>query len=77
MEVYLRYYVSYKQNNWVSLLPMAQLALNDKRLEIIGLSPFFANYGRHANLFLEPRSGSRVERVTVLTSNIKRLYSNI
>ncbi len=56
---------------------MAQLALNDKRSETIGLSPFFANYGRHANLFLEPRSGSRAERATVLTSNMKRLYNDM
>jgi len=77
MEVYLRYYVSYKQNNWVSLLPIAQLALNDKGSEIIGLSPFFVNYGRHANLFLEPRSGSRAERATVLTSDMKRLHNDM
>ncbi len=35
------------------------------------------NYRRHANLFLEPREGSRVERATVLVSNLKRLYSDI
>jgi len=77
MEVYLRHYVSYKQDNWVSLLPIAQLALNDKRSDITGLSPFFINYRRHANLFLEPRSGSRAERATVLTSDMKRLYNDI
>jgi len=53
------------------------LALNDKRSEITGLSPFFINYGRHANLFLEPRSGSRAERVTVLISDMKRLYNDM
>jgi len=73
----LRYYVSYKQNNWVLLLPMAQLALNDKRSDTTKLSPFFANYGRHANLFLEPREGSRAERATVVASNMKRLHSDI
>jgi len=77
MEVYLRYYVSYKQNNWVLLLPMAQLALNDKRSDITGLSPFFTNYGRHANLFLEPREGSRAERATVVASDMKRLHSDM
>jgi len=46
-------------------------------LDITGLSPFFINYGRHANLFLEPREGSRAEKVTVLASNIKRLYNDI
>jgi len=77
MEAYLRHYVSYKQNNWISLLPIAQLALNDKRSDITGLSPFFTNYGRHANLFLEPREGSRAERATVVASDMKRLHSDM
>ena len=77
MEAYLRHYVSYKQNNWVSLLPMAQLALNDKRSDTTGLSPFFANYGRHANLFLKPREGSRAEKATVLASDMKSLHSDM
>jgi len=53
------------------------LALNDKRSETTGLSPFFVNYRRHANLFLEPRSGSRAEKATVLTSDMKRLHSDM
>jgi len=77
MEVYLRYYVSYKQNNWVLLLPIAQLVLNDKRLDTTQLSPFFANYGRHANLFLESREGSRAEKATVLAFNMKRLHDDM
>ncbi len=77
MEAYLRYYVSYKQSNWVSLLLIAQLVINNNRSDTTGLSPFFTNYGRHANLFLEPREGSRAEKATVFVSNIKRLYSHI
>jgi len=46
-------------------------------LDITGLSLFFINYRRHANLFLEPREGSRAEKVIVLASNIKRLHSDI
>ena len=33
LEAYLRHYVNYAQNNWVSLLPMAQLALNNNASE--------------------------------------------
>ena len=77
MEVYLRHYVNKRQNNWVALLLMAQLAYNDKRSDITRLSPFFVNYGRHANLFLDPRQGLDAEKALVLTSDIKSLYKDM
>lgn len=49
IEQYLRCYVNYEQNNWVQLLPMAQFAFNNNK-SITGISPFFANYGRHPEL---------------------------
>ena len=52
LEIYLRHYVNKKQNNWVQLLPMAQLAYNDKLSQTTGLTPFFANYGKNPNSFL-------------------------
>jgi hypothetical protein len=32
-------------------LPIAQIAYNNKLSEAIGVTPFFANYRRHPNLF--------------------------
>jgi transposase InsO family protein len=51
METYLRIYCNQQQDNWVSLLPMAQIAYNNKLSEATGYSPFFANHGRQPNLF--------------------------
>lgn len=51
METYLRIYCNEQQDNWVSLLPMAQIAYNNKLSEATGTTPFFANHGRHPNLF--------------------------
>ncbi len=59
------------------LLLIAQLVYNDKRLDITRLSPFFTNYGRHVNLFLDPRQGLDTEKALVLTSNIKSLYKDM
>jgi hypothetical protein len=36
MKTYLKIYSDTKQDNWVSLLLMAQMAYNDKRLEATG-----------------------------------------
>jgi transposase InsO family protein len=51
MEAYLRIYSNQQQDNWVSLLPMAQIAYNNKLSEATGVTPYFANHGRHPNLF--------------------------
>jgi hypothetical protein len=45
MEAYLHYYVNYKQNNWVELLPLAQYTYNNAESEGTGITSFFANYG--------------------------------
>ena len=77
MEVYLRYYVNQRQDNWVSLLPIAQLAYNNKRSETIKLILFFANFGKNTNSFLYPREGPNTEKALVKASEIKELYSEI
>jgi len=55
LEQYLRHYVNNIQNNWVSLLSMAQLALNAKVLDTTKITPFFANFGKESNLFGQER----------------------
>jgi hypothetical protein len=45
LEEYLRMYANTLQDNWVELLPTAQLALNSARSSTTGYSPFYANYG--------------------------------
>ena len=40
---YLRIYTSYLQDNWVSLLPMAEFSINNSVQVSTGLTPFFAN----------------------------------
>ena len=50
LEQYLRHYINSEHNNWVSLLPIAQLVLNSKESETTGTTPFFANYGKHPRL---------------------------
>ena len=44
VEQYLRAYVNYEQNDWVSHLPMAQYAYNNAENEKTKMTPFFANY---------------------------------
>ena len=77
MEAYLRHYVNQKQDNWVSLLPMAQFAYNDKRSDTTKLTPFFANFGKNANSFLHPREGPNAEKALVKATELKELHSEM
>jgi len=56
LEQYLRHYVNNTHSNWVSLLSMAQLALNAKVSNTTKVTSFFANYGKELNLFEEERT---------------------
>jgi len=50
VEQYLRNFVNYKQDDWVDLLPVAQLVYNTTQTETTKLTPFFANFGYEADL---------------------------
>ena len=56
---------------------MAQLLYNCKVLDIIGLSLFFSNYRKDANLYLDLRIRPKVERVLVNISEIRAMYKEI
>ena len=45
LEQYLRFYLSYSQDDWVELLPLAQFAVNSAPSETTGITPFEALYG--------------------------------
>jgi len=49
IEAYLRSFFNHEQNNWVSLLPVAEFAYNNSVTADTGLSPFYANYGFNPN----------------------------
>jgi hypothetical protein len=54
LEQYLRLYVNWAQDDWVDWLPLAEFAGNNTASETTGVSPFFANYGFHPRMGVEP-----------------------
>jgi hypothetical protein len=74
LEVYLRHYVNHAQDNWVSLLPMAQVALNNAYTESTGTSPFFANFGKDPNLFMKPYDNPELEAAMVAANQLKDIH---
>ena len=47
LQGYLRNFVNYDQNDWYTLLPLAEPAYNNSVTNADGMSPFYANYGFH------------------------------
>src|SRR5271169_797916 len=45
LEQYLRIFCNYQQDNWCSLLPIAEFCYNNTPSSTTGVSPFFANKG--------------------------------
>jgi hypothetical protein len=79
LEQYLRHYVNHAQNNWVSLLPVAQFAYNATPQEGIQMSPFQANYGYEPRTSLSPRQAKKTsstakQRMETLMNLHKDLY---
>ena len=77
MEQYLRHYVSFRQDNWVTLLPMAQLAYNNNESSTTELLPFFANFGKHAKTLLPELPGPNAEKALIAVSDMKTLHSEM
>ena len=77
LEIYLRHYINKRQNNWVQLLPMAQLTYNDKISQTTGVTPFFANYGKNANGFLQPREGPNADKVLVKAKELREVHKEL
>lgn len=74
LEVYLRHYVNHTQDNWVSLLPTAQLALNNGQSATTKVSPFYANFGKKPNLFTTPRNHPQAQEAMTLVDDMKKLH---
>jgi transposase InsO family protein len=54
LEQYLRLYIDWAQDDWVDWLPLAEFAGNNTVSETTGITPFFATYGFHPRMGVEP-----------------------
>jgi len=77
MKTYLKIYSNHQQNNWVSLLPMAQIAYNNKLSEATGKTPFFAYHGKHPNLFDVTYPSMNAEAAHVEAEKIQTTYKEM
>ena len=62
LETYLQHYINKTHSNWVQLLLVAQLAINQHRSDSTKESLFFANFGQHVNIRMPSRASPNTEK---------------
>src|SRR6266702_1284181 len=78
LKQYLQHYVNHTQNNWVSLLPIAQFIYNVTPQEGLKMSPFKANYGYALRTSLTLRQAKKTSELTQeKMDKLIRLYSDL
>jgi hypothetical protein len=74
LEQYLRMYANKLQDNWVELLPTAQLAYNSTRSATTKYSPHYANYGYEPTAHRDPKD---IESISVGADDKAKLMQEL
>jgi hypothetical protein len=77
LEQYLRTFCNFQQDNWSSLLPLAEFAYNNAPSETTGVSPFFANKGYHPNLTVHPERDMASARAREFAVDLGELHDDL
>jgi hypothetical protein len=78
IEQFLRCYVNYEQDNWVALLPMAQMAYNGSKNATTGMTPHFANYGKEIEIERAPLEiRKRSQQGEISAKKLKDLHEKL
>ena len=77
LEQYLRIFCNYQQDNWYTLLPLAEFAYNNTPSATTGISPFFTNKGYHPNLTIHPECDLASSRAKDLVVNLDELHQEL
>ena len=77
LEQYLRIFCNYQQDNWFTLLPLAEFAYNNTPSATTGVSPFFANKGYHPNLTIHPERDLASSRAKDLVVDLDELHQEL
>jgi hypothetical protein len=77
LEQYLRCYCTYNQDNWVSLLPLAEFAYNNSKSTTTGVTPFMMNYGYNPRFEVTEKDVKEVGLPTKVRNNIDAFVSKM
>jgi hypothetical protein len=77
VEQYIRVFGNYQQNDWTSLLPLAQFTYNNSQHSSIGTTPFYANYGYHPETHFTSDQLSQVPKAEERIKHLKETQEHL
>ena len=77
LEQYLHVYCNYQQDNWNSLLPLAEFAYNNAPNATTGISPFYANKGYHPEVAVHPERDLVSSRARQFVTDLDELHQEL
>jgi hypothetical protein len=78
LEQYLRAYCNYQQDNWKTLLPIAEFCYNNTKSGTLGVTPFYANYSYHPRFQPDlSNADSPTPDVTEYVSSLTKLQNQL
>src|SRR5260221_844078 len=77
LEQYLQVYMNYQQDDWVTLLPMAEFAYNNATNTTTGVSPFFANKGYHREFTADPQVETSSAEAQAFVAVLERIQAEL
>ena len=64
LEQYLRFFIEYKQRDWLEWLAIVELVVNNKVYITTKILPFMENYNRKLRIGVNIRRKEKMEKVT-------------
>ncbi|CAJ0966345.1 unnamed protein product [Ranitomeya imitator] len=77
LETYLRCFVSADQDDWVSFLPLAEFALNNRASSATLVSPFFCNSGFHPCFSSGQVESSDCPGVDTVVDRLQQIWTHV
>src|SRR5258707_2726674 len=77
LEQYLWGYTNYQQDNWVTLLLMAEFTYNNATNATTGVSPFFANKGYHPELTSDLQAETSSAKAQAFVADLEHIQAEL
>lgn len=77
LEVYLRAFIDYYQDDWMDWLPFAEFAYNNWVSAATGMSPFYAEYGYNPTFSVDPVNSQMVPKADACLDRLHEVQGEL
>src|SRR5258708_3165211 len=77
LEQYLWGYTNYQQDDWSTLLPMAEFAYNNAMNATTGVSPFFTNKGYHLEITSDLQAETSLAEAQTFVADLEHIQAEL